>query len=125
MESRQCHVRLRSRETSSKKLIFLTNGITICSRTQQKISAKMIKILIEEKFESGVDMISINIPLAATVNSDFEITKPYREKYGKLFHKKSDRYVHENPEFNYSDMVEGTDINAMKNGKNIHNPFEP
>ena len=82
-----------------------------------KISLKIIKILINHEFDDNVDLISINIPFDATIDSEFEITKPFRDPFGKLFHKKGDKYIHINPTLKFENLKEGTDLKALSENK--------
>ena len=82
-----------------------------------KITMKLIKILIDEEFGPDVDLISINIPFSATVSSEFNITKPFRDSYGKLFHKTGEEYKHINPPIVLSNPMNGTDLKALSEGK--------
>ncbi len=82
-----------------------------------KITVKIIKIFLDNKFPDNVDLLSINIPFDATINSEIEITKPHREPYGKLFHKKEKKFIHITPAINFNDLKNGTDLKALNEGK--------
>ncbi|MBT3464602.1 5'/3'-nucleotidase SurE [archaeon] len=82
-----------------------------------KISAKIVKIFSTVNFSEGIDLISVNIPFKANINSGFEITKPYRNNYGKLFHNKNLKFKHINPPFDFKDLKKGTDLKALSDGK--------
>jgi 5'-nucleotidase len=82
-----------------------------------KITSKIISILINEELPNEVDLISINIPFGAKIDTDFEITKPHREAYGKLFHREGEKFKHNSPPINFSNAGPGTDIKALADGK--------
>jgi 5'-nucleotidase len=81
-----------------------------------KITEKVGDILIHEYFE-GVDLFSLNIPFDATLKTPLEITIPYRTKYGRLFHKKGNRYHQKTPPVEFKDMGERTDLKAISDGR--------
>jgi 5'-nucleotidase len=82
-----------------------------------KITLKIIKIILNHKFDEDIDLISINIPFDATIDSPFMITKPFRDPYGKLFHKKGDNYIHISPTLRFENLKEGTDLKALSENK--------
>lgn len=82
-----------------------------------KITLKLVEILYGKEIDSDIDFVSINIPFNATIDSEFEITKPFRNPYGKLFHKKHDRFIHINPMLGFDNLKDGTDLKALYNGK--------
>ena len=83
-----------------------------------KITAKLTKILIDKKFDSGVDLFSINIPFDATLDSEIAITRPFKDPYGQLFHLKENGSVfHKTPRLEFKNLKEGTDLKALSEGK--------
>lgn len=82
-----------------------------------KITHKLAKILIDVNLDKNIDVISINIPYEATVDSPFEITRPFKEPYGQLFFKQKKILVHANPILEFKDLKEGTDLKALSEGK--------
>ncbi len=80
-----------------------------------KITARVASLLIEEKFDKSIDVVSLNIPLHP--RSEYVITKPFRESYGQLFNRVGDVYCHNAPAFKRSDRKEGTDIKALHERK--------
>jgi 5'-nucleotidase len=82
-----------------------------------KITAKIIKILMEKEFDDGVDLFSVNVPPGATIDSDIEITRPFKEAYGKLFHETDDGFVLTTPRLEFKNLQEGTDLKALSEGK--------
>ena len=81
-----------------------------------KITEKVGEIIMHEHFE-GVDLFSLNIPFEATLQTPLEITTPYRTKYGRLFHKKGNRYLQKTPPVEFKDMGEHTDLKALNDNK--------
>jgi len=82
-----------------------------------KITTKIIRIFLESGFEPGVDVISINMPFGATPDTQAVVTVPFKESYGKLFHKKGDKFVLKVPYLDFKDLKEGTDLKALHEGK--------
>lgn len=82
-----------------------------------KITAKIIKILMDKEFNDGVDLFSVNVPPDATTDSDIEVTRPFKEHYGKLFHETDDGFVLSTPRLEYKNLQEGTDLKALSEGK--------
>jgi broad specificity polyphosphatase/5'/3'-nucleotidase SurE len=46
-----------------------------------------------------------------------EVTVPYREAYGQLFHKKGNKLVHAAPVLDSSTLKRGTDLKAVLDGR--------
>jgi len=82
-----------------------------------KITRKVSKIMLENEFDKEVDLISVNIPYEGTENSQFEVTKPFREGYGKLFVKKDEVYIHQHLNQEMHNRFDGTDMKAVSEGK--------
>lgn len=82
-----------------------------------EITAKLIKILIKKDFGKDIDLFSINIPFNATVYSDFEMTKLFRDHNWKLFYKKNNKIIHETPSLNLKGLQKDTDLKALHQGK--------
>lgn len=87
-----------------------------------KITTKLAAILVKKDFGAGVDLISLNIPFGATVDTPFAVTAPFRGPYGKLFQKRGDSFIHVNPYIAFRHMQsghlqEGTDAKAVAEGK--------
>ena len=82
-----------------------------------KITVKLTQKLIDKKFSEDVDLFSINIPFDATIDSEIEITKPFKEPYGQLFHRKGQCFFHITPRLEFKNLKEGTDLMALSEGK--------
>ena len=82
-----------------------------------KITLKMVRIIIDKDFGEDVDLFSLNIPFDATLDSAFEITKPFRTPYGRLFKKSNGKYIHSNPVLDFRNLENGTDIKAIHSGR--------
>jgi 5'-nucleotidase len=83
-----------------------------------KITTKLTKILIDKKFDNGVDLFSINIPFDATLDSEIAITKPFKDSYGQLFYLKENGSIfHKTPRLEFKNLKEGTDLKALSEGK--------
>ena len=82
-----------------------------------KITAKLVKILIDKKFDDDVDLFSVNIPYDVSPNTKIEITKPFKESYGKLFYEKEEGLQLRTPSLDFRNLKDGTDLKAIYEGK--------
>ena len=82
-----------------------------------KITVKLVRIIIDKELWENVDLICLNIPFDAKADAEFEMTKPFRAPYGKLFHKRGDKFAHMNPPLEFKNLKEGTDLKALSEGK--------
>ncbi|MFH1182209.1 MAG: 5'/3'-nucleotidase SurE [Candidatus Woesearchaeota archaeon] len=82
-----------------------------------EITLKVVKIVVEKKLQPDIDLISLNIPFDAKADSDFEVTKPFRAPYGRLFHRKDGKLLHADPPMEFKDLEKGTDLKALSEGK--------
>ncbi len=99
---------------------FFDPGNRHMFRNAAGITAKVVKIMGEKGFGGGIDLVSVNIPFSATPDTGYEVTRPGREPYGRLFHRRSGQYVHMNPPLPPLDgkgLRNGTDIKALADGK--------
>jgi 5'-nucleotidase len=81
-----------------------------------KITTKVASIIMKNAF-NGVDLFSLNIPFDATVETPLEITTLYKTRYGRLFHKKGSKYLHQTPPVEYKNMEENSDLKALNDNK--------
>jgi 5'-nucleotidase len=81
------------------------------------ITASIVKMFIDEPFGESVDLLSVNIPYQAGVDTEIEITSPHRDSYGKLFHKVGGKYTLISPPINFSIAKSGTDLGALAAGR--------
>jgi len=89
-----------------------------------EITEKIVKILIDKTIGDSIDLVSINIPLGATINTDIEITRPHRDPYGKLFYADGDKFKHRTPPINFRDAKPGTDLRTLADGKISITPID-
>ncbi len=82
-----------------------------------KITAKLTRILIKREFDDDVDLFSVNIPFDASIDSGIQITKPFKEPYGKLFYEKDGGYELVTPRIVFEKMQKQTDLKAISEGK--------
>ena len=82
-----------------------------------KITAKLVEISINAQLSDDVDLISINIPFEATLTTELEVTSVARDKYGKLFERNGNKFKYMPLAIETKDFPEGTDLNALDNGK--------
>jgi len=81
-----------------------------------KITTKVTKIIIHKKFDH-VDLFSLNIPFDATVDTPLAITTLFKTRYGRLFHKKGNKFIHRTPPVEFKNMEEHSDLKALSEGK--------
>jgi len=81
------------------------------------ITVKLVKILIDKKFDDDVDLFSVNMPYDVSSDAGIEITKPFKEPYGKLFYEKEDGFLLRTPSLDFRNLKDGTDLKAIYEGK--------
>lgn len=81
-----------------------------------KITSKVTTIISKNSFE-GVDLFSLNIPFHATVDTPLEITTLFRTRYGRLFHKEGNKFVHKTPPIQFKNMEEKSDVKALSENR--------
>jgi 5'-nucleotidase len=81
-----------------------------------KITTKVATIVMDKAF-SGVDLFSLNIPFNATIETPLEITTLFRTRYGRLFHKKGNKFLHQTPPIQFKNMEEKSDLKALSENK--------
>ncbi|MBS1267168.1 MAG: 5'-nucleotidase SurE1 [Candidatus Woesearchaeota archaeon] len=81
-----------------------------------KITAKVVDILYNVGFREFADVICINIPFKATLDTEWEVAKPFKLPYGRLFKKQGNRFIHRGLPLVFED-VEDTDLKTLEQGK--------
>jgi len=81
-----------------------------------QITTKITGIVMKKSFQ-GVDLFSLNIPFNATVDTPLEITTLFQTRYGRLFHKKGNKFLHQTPPIEYKNMEEHSDLKALHDNK--------
>jgi 5'-nucleotidase len=99
-----------------KKTDFYTPKNNTLFENAAKITTKATRIIMNKAF-SDVDLFSLNIPFEATVTTPLEITSLFSTRYGRLFHRKGNKFIHSTPPIQYKNMVEGSDLKALNEGK--------
>jgi 5'-nucleotidase len=99
-----------------KKTDFYTPKNNPLFENAAKITTKVTTIIMNNAF-SDVDLFSLNIPFDATVSTPLEITSLFSTRYGRLFHKTGNKFVHRTPPIVYKDMEEQSDLKALSEGK--------
>jgi 5'-nucleotidase len=82
-----------------------------------KMTVKLVKILIDKEFDDDVDLFSVNMPFDVSLDSEIEITKPFKEAYGKLFYEKEEGFLLRTPSLDFRNLKDGTDLKAIYDGK--------
>ena len=99
-----------------KKTDFYTPKNNTLFENAAKITAKVTTIIMNKAFRD-VDLFSLNIPFEATVATPLEITSLFSTRYGRLFHKKGNKFVHRTPSIQFKNMEERSDLKALNEGK--------
>jgi 5'-nucleotidase len=83
-----------------------------------KITLKLVSKIFELDFGKDFDLLTMNMGVRAKPDSDIEVTRPFKAPYGQLFYPtKKGRFLHKNPSLGTKDMVDGTDLKALKEGR--------
>jgi len=83
-----------------------------------RITLKLVKKLHGVEFGKDFDLISVNMDIRATVDTDVEVTRPFKAPYGQMFFPtKNGRFKHVCPQIEFKDMQTGTDLKALHEGK--------
>ncbi|MEM4258194.1 MAG: 5'/3'-nucleotidase SurE [Candidatus Thermoplasmatota archaeon] len=80
------------------------------------ITAKIVSKICEHKMKH-IDLFSVNIPFDATCSTDLVITKPFKDPYGKLFHRTNKGYLHRTPPLDFSMIHPGSDLETLQKKK--------
>jgi len=81
-----------------------------------KITVKLAKILIDKEF-GDVDLFSANMPFDVPLDAELEITKPFKEPYGKIFYEKEGGFLLSTPSLDFRNLKNGTDLKAVYDRK--------
>jgi 5'-nucleotidase len=81
-----------------------------------QITTKVSSIIIDKVFE-GVDLFSLNIPFDATMNTPLMVTTLFKNRYGRLFHRNGNTFVHQTPPIEFKNMDEHSDLRALHDNK--------
>lgn len=77
-----------------------------------KITTKVTSIIMDKVFQ-GVDLFSLNIPFEATVNTPIQITTLFKTRYGRLFHKNGNSFIHQTPPIEFKNIEDHSDLRAI------------
>ncbi len=81
-----------------------------------EIIFEIVSSVIDQQLPDDVDLISVNIPLKATRQTEREVTTLANDGYGRVFIKRDDYYVHHDGSFDTEETVVGTDTHALELG---------
>ncbi|MFJ4657433.1 5'/3'-nucleotidase SurE [Nocardia sp. NPDC088792] len=81
------------------------------------IACKIVDILMRPGVISSFDLISVNIPFEAGTDTEYEITVPFKNAYGQVFHRSGTAYRMRSPLVSFENAAAGTDIHALAQGK--------
>ena len=114
---------LRIPRETKKTLNLFDKKNCVVFENPANITVKLVKILIDKKFDDDVDLFSVNIPYDVSSDAEIEITKPFKEPYGKLFYEKEDGFVLSTPSLDFRNLKDGTDLKAIYEGKISFTPI--
>lgn len=77
-----------------------------------QITTKVASIVIDKVF-NGVDLFSLNIPFDATVHTPIQITTLFRTRYGRLFHRNGNSFLHQTPPITFKNIEDHSDLKAI------------
>jgi 5'-nucleotidase len=81
------------------------------------ITAKLVRIAMQNKLPEDTDLLSVNIPFTATIDSPCEVTSIARDKYGPIFVKEGEEFVHmrrkDAKPVSTKNFPSGTDLHAL------------
>ncbi|MBT3249602.1 MAG: 5'/3'-nucleotidase SurE [Candidatus Pacebacteria bacterium] len=80
-----------------------------------KITAKLVEIILSQPLNDDVDLVSVNIPFEATLETPVQTTSIAREKYGQLFHGDGKTFKYSSQTASKEGFPSGTDIHALNN----------
>ncbi len=89
-----------------------------------KITAKLLAIMEDIKLPEGIDVISINIPFDADMNTEFEVTVPMIQPHGQVFEGEGKSFRNLSPPPIFENLKDGTDIKAIYDGKIAITPID-
>jgi len=95
-----------------KNIDFYTSKSYPLFENAARITTKVTTIIMNKAFDN-VDLFSLNIPFHATVDTPLEATTLFRTRYGRLFHKKGNKFLHQTPPIQFKNMEEKSDIKAL------------
>jgi 5'-nucleotidase len=95
-----------------EKIDFYTPGSNHYFINAAKITTKVTSIIMGKTFD-GVDLFSLNIPFNATVDTPLEITSLFKTRYGRLFYKKGNKFLHRTPPVEFKNIEEHSDLKAL------------
>jgi 5'-nucleotidase len=83
-----------------------------------KITAKIVEKVLAQDLSEDIDVISVNIPFAANLNTEIDVTSIARDKYGQLFEKHGEKYKYGSSKNSFlKKYPEGTDMNSLLNNR--------
>jgi 5'/3'-nucleotidase len=81
-----------------------------------QITTKVASIIMNKAVD-GVDLFSLNIPFEATIETPLEITSLFKTRYGRLFHRKGNKFLHRTPPVEFKNMEEHSDLKAINDNR--------
>ena len=80
------------------------------------ITLKLVDMIIDEAFGPGFEILSVMIPLDATVDSEIEVTHPDTISYGQLFARSGVGFKHYEQTKDQNKISKGSDLDALARG---------
>ena len=81
------------------------------------LTKKVVDKIIDQDFDKEVDFFIVNIPYQVNSDAKFEITKPYRGSYKKLFYENNGIFTHKTKVPEYKNLPNCTDLKAVGEGR--------
>lgn len=82
-----------------------------------EITSQIVRTLIDHQLPTDVDVITVNIPLKATIKTELEVTDLALDAYGQVFKRDGEHYVHLKNSLPTDQALPGTDVFALKSGR--------
>lgn len=81
------------------------------------ITTQIVRSLIVGELPNDIDVITVNIPLKATLATELEVTDLALDAYGQVFKRDGEHFVHLKNSLPTDQAVPGTDVFALKSGR--------
>lgn len=82
-----------------------------------EITTWLVRSLISHQLPDDVDVLTVNIPLKATLSTKVEVTDLALDAYGQVFKRDGEHYVHLKNSLPTDRALPGTDVYALKSGR--------
>lgn|SRR3989338_2411829 len=101
---------------SQKNVDFTDEKYMPLFKNAAKITAKAATMMLKSKNNKELELLSLNIPFNAHEHAEIEVTAPFHESSGQIFHKKGMHFTNSRPPITIKTYKKGTDLHAIRNG---------